>query len=154
MVYSTATATTEAFVYPKKRKEKKKEETTSEAFWVTKELILHRFISLLLNLEPGAEERQDRSCSPPGPLTHLPLLDEELLQPGAARDDGRYPRAGDSPAVDHLAGLQLQTPSDKVVQTNVGDIWAVGECNFFELRATIGYLSKRYVTYDLYVEAR
>ena len=136
-----------SFVYPKKK------ETTPEAFWVTKELILHRFISLL-NLEPGAEERQDRSRSPPSPLAHLPLLHEELLHPGAARDDGCYPGAGDSPAVDHLAGLQLQAPSDKVLQTDVGDFWAVGERDFFELRATIAYLSKRYVTYDLYVEAR
>jgi len=137
-----------SFVYPKKK------ETTPEAFWVTKELILHRFISLLLNLKPGAEERQDRSRSPPSPLAHLPLLHEELLHPGAARDDGCYPGAGDSPAVDHLAGLQLQAPSDKVLQTDVGDFWAVGERDFFELRATITYLSKRYVTYDLYVEAR
>lgn len=123
----------------------------TEAFWVT--LILHRFISLL-SLKPGAEEWQNRSCSPTGPIAHLPLLHEELLQPGAAWHDGCYPRAGDPPAVDHLAGLQLQAPSDNVAQTNVSDFWAVGEHNLFELRATFAYLSKRHVTYDLYVEAR
>lgn len=82
MVYNTTT--TQQKLCLSKEKEEKEKETTPEAFWITTELTLHIFISLLLNLKPGPEERQDRSRSPPGPLAHLPLLHEKLLQLGAA----------------------------------------------------------------------
>jgi hypothetical protein len=116
-------------------------------------LTLPRFIALSWQpylLESGAEERQDGPCPPPGPLAHLPLLHEDLLQPPAARDDGRHPGAGDPPAVDHLAGLQLQAPSHKVAQADVGDLRAVGERDLSQLRTAVAYLRKRYVTYDLH----